>query len=719
MNLRARIAKLFGFPTPAGGNVPDYPETMIGNPYRLERLNWDFPLAMRRVGIVRACVLRIAEDLAQLPVVFEREAGGGEFEPLKRAGGNIVDVWAKMNDEQTEFELKRDLWAHRIASGNAYLVAETFGTKKVRELWLMPPQYVRVIPGARRKLAAFVFNRSGREESIPGEWVVHFKGYTPDFEPVGASDLEAIEFQYSTRYDIARLMQLFVRNGGMPAGYFRLLGADGKPSTQVLGEPEVKRLQSQVAKLFGGLTAAFKPRILSALSFDRLGLTPNEMALIEQAKLADEDICRALGVPPWMVGVKESAGKLGDSGGAAAQDRGIYIRNTLLPKIAMFDAVLTERLVPMFGETGVRARTDTSRLLELSLPLVNSAQQVTALTGGPVLTTNEARKLFGQPLDPGERSDTLRESAVVDVSAPAPGAQGTAASDPAPAPKPEAKSRMIEGDQSRERARKKASATLARYERRMSAMFAGLLADQRKRLIARLEAEGLRAREGRRAINLEDVLSPDPEDLSALERLLAQLVSERGDEVLSDLAMEMQLNANSGRAASFVTANAQRALSLIDATTREAVRRQIAEGLALNETTAQIVERIRQMSEFGQARALMIARTETVSAFNFATTEAYEQSGVVDGVEWLSARDSAVRPTHAEADGQVVAVGQPFTVGGMPMDFPGDPGADPSETVNCRCTTLPVVNERARARRHFQGWLSRVLGSAAREGAHS
>lgn len=722
MTLRARIGKLFGFPAPKGGNVPDWPADMMAHPYRLDRLAWDYPKAVRRVAIVRSCVLRIAEDLAQLPIVFERERGAGKWEPLPRAAGNIVDVWARMNDEQTEYEVKRDLWANYVASGNAYLVAETFGTKKVRELWTCAPQYVRPVPAARRSLAAYVFDRGGREEAIPAEWVVHLRGYNPDFEPTGGSDLESVELQYSTRHDIARLMDLFVKNGGVPAGFFRVVGPDGKPSGQVLSEPDQKRVLAQIDRLFGGIARAFKHKLLTAVDFARTGMTPDEMRLIEMARIADEDICRALGVPPWMVGVKESAGKLGDSGGAASVDRGIYVRNTLLPKVAMLDAVLTERLVPMFGESGVRARTDLSRLLELSLPLVNAAQQVVALTGGPALTTNEMRAMFGLPEDPSPHANALRDrqaSGLLGIGGPegdAPDPQPKAEEGkPAEDDDPKRTRRMIDGDEARERARKRAGANLSRYERKVAALFADVLERQRERLIARLEADGsLRARPGQRAIDLDSVMEPDPDDRTALERLLARLVAERGDEVLADLALELQLNANTGRAAAYVSSQAQRALSLVDATTREAVRKALADGLALNETTAQLVERIRAMAEFGQARALRIARTETVGAFNFATTEAYEQSGVVDGVEWLSARDSAVRESHAEADGQQVPLGTAFTVGGFPMDFPGDPGAPPEETVNCRCTTLPVVNERARSRRQFQQWMGRVLGGSKR-----
>ncbi len=55
---------------------------------------------------------------------------------------------------------------------------------------------------------------------------------------------------------------------------------------------------------------------------------------------------------------------------------------------------------------------------------------------------------------------------------------------------------------------------------------------------------------------------------------------------------------------------------------------------------------------------------------------------------WLTAGDSAVRPTHAAAEGQTVPVNQSFHVGGSLLSFPGDPGGALSEILNCRCVAL-------------------------------
>lgn len=52
---------------------------------------------------------------------------------------------------------------------------------------------------------------------------------------------------------------------------------------------------------------------------------------------------------------------------------------------------------------------------------------------------------------------------------------------------------------------------------------------------------------------------------------------------------------------------------------------------------------------------------------------------------WVTQHDSRVRHSHDDADGQRVELGEDFTVGGVPLRFPGDPLGPPSEVFNCRC----------------------------------
>ncbi|MGM9924742.1 MAG: phage minor head protein [Bacillus sp. (in: firmicutes)] len=99
-------------------------------------------------------------------------------------------------------------------------------------------------------------------------------------------------------------------------------------------------------------------------------------------------------------------------------------------------------------------------------------------------------------------------------------------------------------------------------------------------------------------------------------------------------------------------------------------------------------------SEFGfsEQRARVIARTEIISAGRSGQYFADNQSGMVIGKQWKSAKQERTRPGHRGADGQIVAFDEPFQVRNSKGEveellFPGDTslGASAGNVIQCRC----------------------------------
>lgn len=92
-------------------------------------------------------------------------------------------------------------------------------------------------------------------------------------------------------------------------------------------------------------------------------------------------------------------------------------------------------------------------------------------------------------------------------------------------------------------------------------------------------------------------------------------------------------------------------------------------------------------------RAEVIARTESLRAAHQGSNDAIQQAidrGDVDADAltrtWNAAHDRRTRRSHLAMDGQTRAFGEKFrTGGGVELAYPGDPDADPAETVQCRC----------------------------------
>lgn len=141
-----------------------------------------------------------------------------------------------------------------------------------------------------------------------------------------------------------------------------------------------------------------------------------------------------------------------------------------------------------------------------------------------------------------------------------------------------------------------------------------------------------------------------------------------------------------------------RTRNLMVRTPDEVYRRVIGElGLAVanGETVDQQAARIRHLldvtgTENWPARARTVAVTEVHRAYNMGSLAAalrtqQDKPLSILFKHWLSRHDSAVRPEHRLADGQVRLVSQPFIVAGEPLMAPGDPSGSPWNVINCRC----------------------------------
>jgi hypothetical protein len=60
---------------------------------------------------------------------------------------------------------------------------------------------------------------------------------------------------------------------------------------------------------------------------------------------------------------------------------------------------------------------------------------------------------------------------------------------------------------------------------------------------------------------------------------------------------------------------------------------------------------------------------------------------------WTTSRLNNVRPTHQEAEGQIVSIDEPFMVGGEFLDYPGDEKGSPEEVINCHCIAVALPPE--------------------------
>lgn len=122
------------------------------------------------------------------------------------------------------------------------------------------------------------------------------------------------------------------------------------------------------------------------------------------------------------------------------------------------------------------------------------------------------------------------------------------------------------------------------------------------------------------------------------------------------------------------------------------IKSQIGSVMIGASNTNEAVTGIAGMVTGGRSRAITIMRTEMGRAFSVATQERQTQAAEhLPGLQkqWRRSGKIHSRITHDIADGQIVAVDQPFIIDGHRLMYPRDPAAPAKETINCGCVQLP------------------------------
>ena len=128
---------------------------------------------------------------------------------------------------------------------------------------------------------------------------------------------------------------------------------------------------------------------------------------------------------------------------------------------------------------------------------------------------------------------------------------------------------------------------------------------------------------------------------------------------------------------------------MIEDTTKAQIRKAISDGFGASLTGQQVALSIVEKTGgvIAKNRGIVISRTETHMAANFASQQAAESTGIPMKRVWIAAEDDRTRETHSGADSashaEPVAMKETFPV--VNLEYPGDPGGDPAETINCRC----------------------------------
>lgn len=127
----------------------------------------------------------------------------------------------------------------------------------------------------------------------------------------------------------------------------------------------------------------------------------------------------------------------------------------------------------------------------------------------------------------------------------------------------------------------------------------------------------------------------------------------------------------------------------ISRTSKQMIAFAVSAGIDEGESNWTIAERIRDLRLVTEARAMLIARTETHNAAGQAADVMSSTMNIKQEKKWLAASDERTRESHREMGSEDwIDADEKFNVGGKSMKYPGDSAGGPENVCNCRCAVM-------------------------------
>lgn len=283
------------------------------------------------ISAVYACVNLIAGAISALPMNVYRRKPDGERDQLQND-----DLWWVLNEQFLPRWSAANGWEYLVQSllfhGDAFAVIKRQGPVIVG-LEPVHPLRVTVTPSTDGMRLVYAV---ARDASVPDsslgysvhdqDDMLHIAGFGYD----GRRGVSPLRHHLSMSGAVALATQeyaaRFFSNGARPD---IVLSTD-----QVVNGETADQIRERWASLYGGLNNAHKPAVLGqGFKVDQLTMTAEDAQLLATRQFQIEEIARAYGVPPFMIGHTEKTTSWGS--GVETMGQG-FVRFTLRQHLNKF-----------------------------------------------------------------------------------------------------------------------------------------------------------------------------------------------------------------------------------------------------------------------------------------------------------------------------------------------------------------------------------------------
>lgn len=653
-----------------------------------------------------------------------------------------LELLSKTNPWMNGFDLTTLRFIYLQLTGNAYLHPIIDTARGIPgELWIMPSQWVEVIPGEIGEdefIKGYLYGQGYNRLTFTPDEVGHFKLPNPKNMYYGMGKVEA-GWNVLQRDKAAHIMDLALYQNHARPDYAIIVKSGYSDAAFQQFEQRIN------AKLKGPRNSGRFLTMGGDAQIVPLSWPPKDMQGREEML---EEIAVIMGVPITKLKANDPNRANAEQGDAG------WMKDTILPMLRHDEERLNEWYLPLFGIEGdaflcydnpvpedkIFERDTRRNYVETGLISYNEARAELGLDevdGGDRLLVpsgkvpiEDAGKQQTSPFSgfglsasaPEVKAPIIDEAALADKIAEKLQAMFVPYIAPKVAPEPEPKAedapkevgdaddtaREAEETKPIERLRDTIGRAMISARDRIIEVITGGGKSRRKvkapdkdleKLIARIQAASEKI--------TEDMAAEIADDVRAAMKPLLETGAEAGMSK-ADLA-GTAFDVTNPEVEKFMREYTIRLAGSITNTTTDRIGRILAESLGAGDTVRNMATRIMAADGWDDEgiarRAEMIARTESARAYVQGETMAWEQSGVVEGKEWLLAPDACEFCEAAAAIFNAKLHGLREIPDGMgkgsvlagkdggTMTLSYEDIAGPPLHPNCRCDLMPVIVE--------------------------
>ncbi|SUO95249.1 phage portal protein [Suttonella ornithocola] len=332
-----------------------------------------------KLSAVWACVRLRSQTISTLPI------------HLRDTEKNISDnhpLYKLLHDAPNADMCASEFWEVMIASldlwGNAYALI-TRGGNRIISLEPLDPQAMRV---KRDKTGAIIYqySKTGYADEYSEADIFHVRGFTLD----GLTGLSPIQYAaeaIGAQMDLNRFTANDWKKGLKIGGFFKFPTLLSPEQRQVFRENLVRYQQPENADSYMLLENGIEP-----VTANGIKINPKDAQVIESKYFGIEEICRAFGVPPQLIGHYDKASSWASS--LEGMNQG-FLTYSLRPTLVRIEQTISRKLLTPIERQQYRPKFAVEGLLR-----ANSGERANfynLMVQNGIMTRNDVRALEDLP----------------------------------------------------------------------------------------------------------------------------------------------------------------------------------------------------------------------------------------------------------------------------------------------------------------------------------